>query len=236
VALVLAVIVHLLRQRQTSKETLDIGRRGFLVTQPHAVPLAVAWRAIRSADLEQKDCWQWRFALKTGGEVMLREDAFTREQWKKLSGELQQAAAKKIPVRVVGAGQTSPRNLQQAYRTPAADGRIRRRDARERPAGEGNAGRVAANLRHVRQYFRVQRASSLIAYLRGRRTPAARDGPVAVAGTAPWHALQVFLDRLEPRSSSAGSVAFIHWRFPASGNGCHFWKSPPRSPRSNAAW
>jgi hypothetical protein len=107
VALVLAVIVHLLRQRQTSKETIDIGRRGFLVTQPDAVPFAVAWRAIRSADLEQKDCWQWRFALKTGGDVMLREDAFTREQWKKLSGELQRKlAAKKIPVRVVSAGES----------------------------------------------------------------------------------------------------------------------------------
>jgi hypothetical protein len=58
------------------------------------------------ADWEQKDCRQWRFSLKTGGEVALREDAFTRERWKKLSAELQRKLkAKKIPVRVVGAGQ-----------------------------------------------------------------------------------------------------------------------------------
>jgi len=107
VALALAALVHVLRQRQAGRETIDIGRRGFLVTQPDTVPLAVAWRAMKSADLEQKECWQWRFALKTGGEVTLREDAFTREQWKKLSAELQRKLkAKNIPVRVVGAGQS----------------------------------------------------------------------------------------------------------------------------------
>jgi len=108
VALTLAAAVHLMRQRVAGRETLEIGRRGLLVTAPDAVPLAVAWRAIRSADLEQKECWQWRFALKTGGSVVLREDAFHREQWKKFSTELQRTLkAKNIPVRVVGAGQTA---------------------------------------------------------------------------------------------------------------------------------
>jgi hypothetical protein len=105
-ALALFVLVHFLRHRQAGWETIEIGRRGLLVTQAQTVPIAVAWRAIRSADLEQKERWQWRFTLKTGGEVFLREEAFTREHWKKLSAELQRKlAAKKIPVRVVGAGQ-----------------------------------------------------------------------------------------------------------------------------------
>jgi hypothetical protein len=109
VALALAVLVHVLRRRQASKETIEIGRRGLLVTAPETVPLAVAWRAIKSADLEQRECWQWRFELKTGGAVFLREDAFDREKWKKFSAELQRTlAAKKIPVRVLGAGQLLP--------------------------------------------------------------------------------------------------------------------------------
>ena len=106
VALVLSVVVHMLRQRQAGRETIEVGRRGFLVTQPDTVPLAVAWRAIASADFEQKERWQWRFTLKTGGAVLLREEAFSPEQWKKLSAELQRKLkAKNIPVRVVGAGQ-----------------------------------------------------------------------------------------------------------------------------------
>jgi len=108
VALILSGLVHVMRQRQAGRETIEIGRRGFLVTQPDTVPIAVAWRAMKSADLEQKECWQWRFALKTGGDVTLREDAFTGEQWKKLSAELQRKLkAKNIPVRVLGAGQVT---------------------------------------------------------------------------------------------------------------------------------
>jgi hypothetical protein len=106
-ALALFVLVHFLRQRHAGRETIEIGRRGLLVTQPETAPIAVAWRAIRSADLEQKDRWQWRLTLKTGGEVLLREEAFAREHWKKLSAELQRKLqAKKIPVRVIGAGQS----------------------------------------------------------------------------------------------------------------------------------
>jgi hypothetical protein len=108
VALILAGLVHVMRQRQAGRETIEIGRRGFLVPQPDTVPVAVAWRAMKSAEFEQKECRQWRFVLKTGGEVTLREDAFTGEQWKKLSAELQRKLkAKNIPVRVLGAGQVT---------------------------------------------------------------------------------------------------------------------------------
>ncbi|MBI3855309.1 MAG: hypothetical protein HY293_06425 [Planctomycetes bacterium] len=106
VSLLAFTLLHLVRHRYQERETLEIGRRGFMITQPDTLPFALAWRMIKTADLEQKECWQWRFSLKTGGEVRLMEDAFPREQWKKISAELQRKLkARKIPVRVTGAGQ-----------------------------------------------------------------------------------------------------------------------------------
>lgn len=105
-ALLAYVGLHLFAVRARGRETLEIGRRGFTITEPHSIPFALAWRMIREADLVQEDCWRWRFRLKNGNEVSLIESAFTREVWKKLSVQLERKLkAKNIPVRVIGAGQ-----------------------------------------------------------------------------------------------------------------------------------
>ena len=67
--------------------------------------MALAWRMIREADLEQGSPAQWRFHLKNGGVALLQEDKFSREQWKKISAQLERKfKARKIPVRVVSGG------------------------------------------------------------------------------------------------------------------------------------
>jgi hypothetical protein len=94
--------VHLLRHRIRGRQTLEIGRRGFMITQPDTVPFALAWRMIRTADLEGGTPAQWRFGLKNGNIVTLREATFTREQWKKICTQLEKKfRARKIPVRVM---------------------------------------------------------------------------------------------------------------------------------------
>jgi hypothetical protein len=101
----LYAVVHFLRHRIKGRETLEIGRRGFMITQPNAVPFALAWRMIRTADLESGTPAQWRFCLKNGDLVLLREATFTREQWKKICTQLESKfRARKIPVRVMGPG------------------------------------------------------------------------------------------------------------------------------------
>jgi hypothetical protein len=97
--LVLKTILH----RARKPETLEIGRRGLLITQPEAVPFALAWRMIREADLVNgRSQQQWRFALKNGGQTVLTEGDFSREQWKRVSTELERKLrARNIPVRVV---------------------------------------------------------------------------------------------------------------------------------------
>lgn len=97
VYLVLKLILHQMRK----PETLEIGRRGLLITKPEAVPWALAWRMIREATFDPGTPQQWRFALKTGGEATLLEGDFSREQWKKFSTQLERKLrAKKITVTV----------------------------------------------------------------------------------------------------------------------------------------
>jgi hypothetical protein len=101
-ACLLFVLVNVYRGRVKGQETLEIGRRGLMITEPNTVPYALAWRMIRSADLQQSVPQQWRFLLKTGGEVLLLEEAFSREQWKKISAQLERKfKARGIPVRVI---------------------------------------------------------------------------------------------------------------------------------------
>jgi hypothetical protein len=82
-------------------ETLEICRRGLLITQPETVPFALAWRMIREASFEPGTPQQWRFRLKSGGETILQEGDFSREQWKRFSAQLERKLrTRKIPVRV----------------------------------------------------------------------------------------------------------------------------------------
>src|SRR6185295_11080423 len=97
IAVYIVLQVMLLRIRKP--ETLDIGRRGLLITRKDAVPVALAWRMIRDAVFETGSPQRWRFALKSGGEMTLSQGDFSQEQWKKFSEQLdRKLRARKITV------------------------------------------------------------------------------------------------------------------------------------------
>ena len=93
--------VHFLKVRTRGKQTLEIGRRGWMVTGKNQVPVALAWRMIRSAELVPGAPAHWVFELKNGSSMMLFESEFTREQWKTICAQLERKLrARKIPVSV----------------------------------------------------------------------------------------------------------------------------------------
>jgi hypothetical protein len=100
--------LHLLKHRLRARETLEIGRRGLMITHPEEAPVALAWRMIQAADLVPGPPSYWSFRLKNGGQMLLREAEFSREQWKKICTQLERKLrARKVPVQVRTSGLSS---------------------------------------------------------------------------------------------------------------------------------
>lgn len=97
------------RKDRMKMETLEIGRRGLMISESNQPPFALGWTMIREAEFEPSQPQYWRFIKKTEGVVILREESCSPAQWKQMSDELHRKfKVRKIPVTVLLSRRSDP--------------------------------------------------------------------------------------------------------------------------------